>query len=147
MIRVETSTQINRTVEEVFAYIDDPAKMPEWIDILARSVPSETPTKVGTRIANRVNLLGRSFKNTLEVVEHVPNKKMVSKADKPFPITLTYLFTPAQGGATGFTTILDAEPTAFFKLSEPFLTHVGRRRFAGHLRRLKKRLEATSRRA
>src|SRR6266571_4347643 len=112
MVRVETSTQINRPVEEVFAYIDDPAKMPEWIDILAQSVPSESPTQVGTRIANRVNLLGRSFRNTLEVVEHVPNKKVVSKADKPFPITLTYLLTPANGGATGFTTILEAEPTA-----------------------------------
>ena len=140
MVRVETTTRINRPVEEVFAYIDNPVKMPEWIDILAESVPSETPTRVGTRIANRVNLLGRRFENTLEVIEHVPNKKVVSKADKPFAITLTYLLEPANG-ATGFTTILEAEPTAFFKFGEPFLAHVGKRRFAGHLRRLKKRLE------
>jgi uncharacterized protein YndB with AHSA1/START domain len=143
MIRVETTTRIKRPVEEVFAYVDDLARMPEWINILAESVPSESPTRVGTRVANRVHLLGRNFENTLEVVEHEPSRRVVLKTEKPFAVTATYLFEPYEGG-TGFTAVLEVQPgaSAFFKLGEPILAGVGRRRFKGHLRRLKKRLEA-----
>jgi len=144
MIRVENSTQIDRPVEEVFAYVvDDLGRLPEWIDILAESVPSETPTKVGTRVTNRVRLLGRRFENTLEVVEHEPNRRLVFKTDAPFAVMATFVFEPVDGG-TSFATVLEAQPnaSAFFKLGEPILTRVGKRRFKGHLRRLKKRLEA-----
>jgi uncharacterized membrane protein len=143
MIRVENSTQIDRPVDEVFAYVDDLARLPEWIDILAESVPSESPTKVGTRVTNQVRLLRRRFENTLDVVEHDPNRRMVFKTEAPFAVMATFLFEPANGG-TSFTTVLEAQPNAstFFKLGEPILTRVGKRRFKGHLRRLKKRLEA-----
>lgn len=143
MIRVETSTHINRPVEEVFALVDDLARMPEWIHILSESVPSESPTRVGTRVTNRVHLLRRDFDNTLEVVERVPNRRMVLKTDTPFAVTATYLLEPGDGGTT-FTTLLEAQPNAsgFFKLSEPILSRVATRRFKGHLRRLKKQLEA-----
>jgi hypothetical protein len=47
-------------------------------------------------------------------------------------------------GATAFSVVLEAQPgaSALFKLGEPILTGVGRRRFRGHLRRLKRRLES-----
>jgi uncharacterized protein YndB with AHSA1/START domain len=142
MIRVETSTQINRPVEDVFAYVDDLSRLREWIDILAESAPSESPTRVGTHVANRVHLLGRNFENTLEVVERVPDQRLVLKTESPFAVTATWLFEPVDGG-TGFTTVLEAQPSAsaFFKFGEPFLSAVASRRFKGHLRRLKKRLE------
>jgi uncharacterized protein YndB with AHSA1/START domain len=143
MIRVEVNTHIKRPVEEVFAYIEDLGRMPEWIDILSASVPSERPTRLGTRVANHVHLLGRDFENTLEVVEREPNRRLVLKTDLPFAVTATYLLEPGDGG-TGFTTVLEVQPGAstFFKFGEPILAAVGRRRFKGHLRRLKKRLEA-----
>jgi uncharacterized protein YndB with AHSA1/START domain len=142
MIRAETRTQINRPVEDVFAYVDDLARLREWIDILAESAPSESPTRVGTQVANRVHLLGRNFENTLEVVEREPNQRLVLTTDSPFAVRATWLFEPIDGG-TGFTSVLEAQPSAsaFFKFGEPFLSAVARRRFTGHLRRLKKRLE------
>ena len=143
MIRVENSTQIDRPIEEVFAYVDDLGRLPEWIDIIAESVPSEQPTKVGTRVNNSIRLLGRRFENILEVVEHVPNRRLILETEAPFAVTATFSFEPVDGG-TRFATLLEAQPnaSAFFKLGEPILSRVGHRRFKGHLRRLKRRMEA-----
>ncbi|HEX6492613.1 MAG TPA: SRPBCC family protein [Candidatus Dormibacteraeota bacterium] len=143
MIHVETSTTIDRPLEDVFAYVDALSRMSEWIDILAESTASESPTRVGTRVDNRVHLLGRNFQNTLEVVEREPNHRMVLRTERPFAVEATFLVEPADGG-TAFSVVLEAQPSAsaFFKLGEPILTGVGRRRFKGHLRRLKKRLES-----
>jgi len=143
VIRVETSTQIDRPVEDVFAYVDDLSRMSEWIDILAESTASESPTRVGTRVDNRIHLLGRNFQNTLEVVEREPNQRMVLRTEAPFAVQATFLLEAAAGG-TEFSVVLEAQPgaSAFFKLGEPILTGVGRQRFKGHLRRLKRRLES-----
>jgi uncharacterized protein YndB with AHSA1/START domain len=82
------------------------------------------------------------FENMLEVVEREPNQRLVLTTDSPFAVRATWLFEPVDGG-TGFTSVLEAQPSAsaFFKFGEPFLSAVARRRFTGHLRRLKKRLE------
>ena len=141
MIHVETSTHIDRPVEHVFAYIDDLSHLPEWIDIIDDSTASEPTTRVGTRVTNRIDLLGRHFRNVLEVVEREPHRKITLRADQPFTVTGTFLVEPEDGG-TRFTAILDAQPGAFFRLGEPLLAGVGRRRFSGHLRRLKGRLES-----
>src|SRR5207237_5488494 len=77
VIRVETSTHIDRPVEHVFAYIDDLSHLPEWIDIIDDSTASEPTTRVGTRVTNRIDLLGRHFRNFLEVVEPEPNRSLV----------------------------------------------------------------------
>jgi uncharacterized membrane protein len=141
VIHVETSTHIDRPVEDVFAYVDDLAHLPEWIDIFADSVVSEPTTRVGTRVTNRIDLLGRHFGNVLEVVEREPDRRITLRGVQPFTVTGTFLVEPEDGG-TRFTAILDAQPGAFFHLGEPLLTGVGRRRFHGHLRRLKGRLES-----
>ncbi|HZQ76902.1 MAG TPA: SRPBCC family protein [Acidimicrobiia bacterium] len=141
MIHVQTSTHIDRPVEDVFAFVDDLAHLPEWIDVIADSVASEPATRIGTRVTNRIDLLGRHFRNVLEVIEREPNHTITLRAEEPFTVTGTFL-TEAEDCGTRFTAILDARPGAFFRLGEPLLAGVGRRRFNGHLRRLKGRLES-----
>ena len=140
MIHVQTSTHIERPVEDVFAYIDDLSRLPEWIDIIDDSNASEPVTRLGTTVTNRIDLLGRQFRNVLEVVEREPNRRLTLRATQPFAVTGTFLVEPEDGG-TRFTAILEARPGAFFRLGEPILAGVGRHRFTGHLRHLKARLE------
>jgi uncharacterized protein YndB with AHSA1/START domain len=140
VIHVETSIHITRPVEEVFAYIDDLSHLPEWIDIIDDSVASESTTRIGTQVTNRIDLLGRHFRNVLEVVEREPNRRLSLQATQPFDVTGTFVV-EAEDGGTRFTVLLDAQPAAFFRVGEPILAGVGRRRFSGHLRRLKGRLE------
>jgi uncharacterized protein YndB with AHSA1/START domain len=141
VLHVETSTHIDRPAEDVFAYIDDLSHLPEWIDIIDDSVAAESTTRIGTQVTNRIDLLGRHFRNVLEVVEREPNHKLALQATQPFNVTGTFVLEPEDGG-TRFTVILDAQPAAFFRVGKPILAGVGRRRFAGHLRRLKGRLES-----
>ena len=61
MIHVETSTHIDRPVEEVFAYIDDLSHLPEWIDIIDDSVASESTTRIGTRCSCSPTTASTSF--------------------------------------------------------------------------------------
>ena len=69
MVKVEISLHINRPVAEVFNYLNDPAKMPEWNSTMEEATPSESPLKVGTRIRTRIRMLGRKIEGTVEVVE------------------------------------------------------------------------------
>jgi uncharacterized protein YndB with AHSA1/START domain len=46
MVKFEIAAHINRPVAEVFKYIADPSKLPEWNAIVEESRPSETPVKV-----------------------------------------------------------------------------------------------------
>jgi uncharacterized protein YndB with AHSA1/START domain len=141
VIHVETSTHIDRPVEDVFAYVDDLSRLPEWIDIIDHSTASEPSTQIGTRVTNRIDLLGRHFSNVLQVVEREPNRRLTLLAEQPFMVTGAFVVEPEDAG-TRFTTILEAHPAAFFRIGEPILAGVARRRFKGHLRRLKGRLEA-----
>src|SRR5260370_11827793 len=84
MVKVEISLHINRPVAEVFKYMNDPTKMPEWNSTIEEATPSETPVKVGTRIRTRGRMLGRKIEGTVEVVEYEPNKRVVLKSDDPF---------------------------------------------------------------
>src|SRR2546426_2099433 len=92
MVKFEISTHVNRPVAEVFKYMDDPTKLPEWNSIVEEATPSETPVRVGTRVRSRARFLGRKIDSTFDVIEHEPNKRFVQKTDKPFSFKLTNTF-------------------------------------------------------
>ena len=141
MVRIEVSTEIKRPVAEVFSYMLDPAKVPEWNAIVEENRASETPIRVGTRVTSRARFLGRKIDSVNEVTELVQNQKYVQKTDKPFAITLTNLFAAAAGG-TKVTTILEGEPGGFFKLGEPILVRIAKKQFQAQLDTMKELLEA-----
>jgi len=87
-VDVETETAIDRPVEEVAAYASDPSRAPEWYDNI-ESVEGETspPACVGTRVSFVVRFLGRRLAYTYEIVELVPNERLVMRAAQgPFPM-------------------------------------------------------------
>ncbi len=141
MVKFEISVQINRPVAEVFKYMDDPTKLPEWNSIVEESRPSETPIRVGTKIHSRARFLGRKIESTFDVVEHEPNKRFVSKTDKPFPFTQTVNF-QAEGGGTRLVSTFEGDPGGFFKLGEPILARIAKKQFQAQLDTVKELLEA-----
>src|SRR5260370_38929043 len=95
MVKFEVAVEINRPIDEVFAYMTDLTKMPEWNSLVEEVRSSETPVRRGTKISTRARFLGRKIESTLEVVEHVPNKTFAQRTDKPFPFTITIVFEAA----------------------------------------------------
>ncbi len=141
MVKVEISLHINRPVAEVFNYLNDPAKMPEWNSTMEEATPSESPLKVGTRIRTRVRMLGRKIEGTVEVVEHEPNKRFVLKGDQPFPLKAIYTFQGENGG-TRLVSAAEAELGGFFKLSEPILARIVKKQLQAQFETAKELLEA-----
>ena len=141
MVRIEVSTEIKRPVAEVFKYVIDPSKVTEWNAIVEENRASETPVRVGTKITSRARFLGRRVDGINEVTELVQNQKYVQKTDKPFPLTLTNLFSAAADG-TRLTTILEGEPGGFFKIGEPILVRIAKKQFQAQLDTMKELLEA-----
>jgi len=141
MVKFEVAVEINRPIDEVFAYLDDPSKTPEWNSIVEEARPSETPVRRGTTISSRARFLGRKIESTFEVVEHVPNKKVVQRTEKPFPFTLTNVF-EAAGKGTRVTAVFEGEPGGFFKVGEPILARIAKKQFQAQLDTMKELLEA-----
>ena len=141
MVRIETTVEINRPVEEVFAYASDPSKLPEWNSIVQEATASEIPLRVGTKVTAKARFLGRHMEVHSEVTEYIPNQKFVQKGDKPFPTTIT-LQCESAGEGTRLTQVGEFEPGGFFKLGEPILARITQKQFQAQIETLKELLEA-----
>lgn len=141
MVKLEISVHVNRPVAEVFEYLNDPTKIPEWNSTMEEATPSETPVKVGTRIRTRARMLGRKVEGTLEVVDHESNKRFVVKGDEPFPIKGIYTF-QAENGGTRLVWAGEGELGGFFKLGEPILARIVKKQLQAQFETAKELLEA-----
>ena len=140
-MKFEISTHINRPVAEVFKYMTDPAKLPEWNSVVEEASATETPVRVGTKVQSKARFLGRKIEGTFVVTEHELNKRFANKAEKPFPLTVTNTF-EAEGGGTKVVAIFDGEPGGFFKIGEPILARIAKKQFQAQLETAKELLEA-----
>ena len=143
MTTFQHSVVIERPLEEVWDYVIDPANDPVWqgMVIEARSSAGE-PMRVGTRIDEVVQFLGRKFDVTLEVTEHEPMKRSAIRASKaPVPMTGSYEFEPVDGG-TRFTLQGETDAHGLFKLAEPAFARIARREWQTNLEQLKDVLES-----
>jgi uncharacterized protein YndB with AHSA1/START domain len=141
MVKFEISTHINRPIAEVFKYMSDPTKLPEWNTVVEEAIPSETPVKVGTKIQTRARFLGRKIESPTVVTENDLNKRYTTKSDKPFALTITNTF-ETEGGGTKVVAIFDGEPGGFFKVGEPILARIAKKQFQAQLETAKELLEA-----
>ena len=141
MVKIEISVHVNRPVAEVFRYLNDPTKMPEWNSTIEEATPSETPVKVGTRIRTRGRMLGRKIEATAEVVEYEPNERVVLKSDDPFSWTAINTF-QAENGGTRLVSATEGEPGGFLKLGEPIVARIAKKQLQAQFETAKELLEA-----
>jgi uncharacterized protein YndB with AHSA1/START domain len=144
MVDVRTETVIARPVEEVARYAADPSNAPEWYANI-ESVRWETlpPPDVGSRVAFVARFLGRRLAYTYELVELVPERRLVMRtAQGPFPMETTYTWQPVGEGATRMTLRNRGEPSGFSKLTVPFMAAAMRRANRKDLERLRRLLES-----
>ena len=145
MIRVELTVVVDRPVEEVFAYVTDPAKLAEWQPNLV-SVTQETdgPMGAGTRLREvRRGPFGRNVEAIVEVAEYEENRRFDLRiVSGPLPIDGRNEFRPA-GGGTRIDLIAEGKLSGPLRFAEPILAGALRRQFAGYYERLKESLESS----
>jgi uncharacterized protein YndB with AHSA1/START domain len=142
-VDVVTETIIDRPCAEVATYAGDPSNAPEWyVNIAAVRWRTEPPLRVGSRMDFVARFLGRTLAYTYEVVELLPEQRLVMRtAEGPFPMETTYTWQPVDGTRTSMTLRNRGEPTGFSRVAAPVMAAAMRRANEKDLANLKRILE------
>jgi uncharacterized membrane protein len=142
-VDVLTEIVIDRPRSLVAAYAADPSNAPQWYaNIKAVEWKTDPPIGVGSRMAFVAHFLGRRLAYTYEVVEWVPEERLVMRtAEGPFPMETTYTFESAGERSTRMTLRNRGEPSGFSRILAPLMASAMRRANRQDLARLKSLLE------
>jgi len=144
MIRIEIPVEIRRPVDEVFAFVTDPARLPEWQDTTV-SVTKETdgPVGPGTRLREvRRAPGGRTMESLVEVSAYEPNRTFDLRiVEGSLPIDGRHRFQAIDGG-TRIDFTAEGEPTGILRAVQPVLRRLLERQFRAYYDQLKQVLEA-----
>lgn len=142
MVSVEIPVNIDRPVEEVYAYLSDVERIPEWNSMVDEVVPSDHPLRVGSTAQIKMRLLGRHIEATLEVMELEPNRRVVVKTGAPISVTDTYTFEALGENGSRLTYNTVGDTKGFFKLADPIVARVVKKQLTAQLETFKELLEA-----
>jgi uncharacterized protein YndB with AHSA1/START domain len=141
MVRIEFSIDIDRPPSEVFAYLTDAEKLPEW-QAGAVEAHWEGERRAGAHVREVRKFLGRRMESELEVTAYEPDRRLGLKViSGPVPFSVDQRLEPQNGG-TRLTFVGEGEPGGFFKLAEPLVARTAERQFKGDYETLKDLLEA-----
>ena len=144
MIKIESSTVINRPVDEVFEFLANSENSPQWQSGTQEvRKTSEGPIGVGTTYTSVNRILGRQIESTIEYTAYEPNKRVAIKATSgPIPFQSETTFEAAAEGRTKVTNSGEGNPGGFFKLAEPIVGRMFQRQVNTDAANLKDLLEA-----
>ena len=143
MVELEASVDIDRPIDEVFAYVADPAKTPEWSSVaLECSLEGSGPIGVGSRIRSVGQFIGRRVEASEEVTQYAPPHKMVVReVTGPTHGEKVRQF-ESIGEGTRYRVRIAGESGGLFKLADPIVAALMKRTIETDLQTLKALLEA-----
>src|SRR5437762_2372981 len=120
-VDVLTEVHIHRGCAEVAHFAGDPSNAPKWyVNIKAVEWKTPPPLRVGSKLSFVAQFLGRKLSYTYEVVELIPNQRLVMRtAEGPFPMETTYTWGSEGDAQTRMTLRNRGEPAGFSKLAAP----------------------------
>jgi uncharacterized protein YndB with AHSA1/START domain len=137
---MEHTVRIDRSPADVFTYLTDVEKMPEW-QSSALEARAEGEMGVGTQIREIRNFLGRRAESALEVTEYEPGRKFSLRVvSGPLHFEVRHTLTLEDGG-TRLDWAAEADTSRFPKLAVRMMAGTAERQFKGDLERLKHVLE------
>jgi uncharacterized membrane protein len=146
MVDVQTEIIIDRPLRVVAQYAMNPDNAPQWyVNIQSAEWRTARPLSVGSQIAFKSKFLGRELSYVYEVVELVPDQKLVMKtADGPFPMETTYSFKAIDGNTTEMKLRNRGTPSGFSKLVAPFMEMMMKKANRKDLKKIKSIIEGLS---
>lgn len=145
-VDVMTEVIIERPLSAVAAFSANVDNAPRWY-VNIKSVEWKTPPPLvqGSRVAFVARFLGRKLVYTYEIVDLVPQGRLVMRSSEgPFPMETTYTWESQGEERTRMTLRNRGDPAGFFKLVAPLMAAAMRRANRQDLARLKVLLEKAS---
>jgi hypothetical protein len=146
VVDVSTEIVIAQPRAKVANFATDPNNVPTWYQNI-KSVEWKTPAVVvvGSRITFVAHFLGRRMAYTYEIVEYIPEERLVMRTTEgPFPMQTTYTWETVADG-TRMTLRNNGVPAGFSMLVAPFMQIAMRSANRKDLAALKRLLEAPTR--
>ena len=142
MADITVSVDIQRPVEDVFAFVVDVTNDTAWIDgIREARLLGGGPIATGSHVERIAGFLGRKIEYEIEVTDFEPNVRLHMKTVKAtFPMVLWYDFEPTETG-TRFTQRVQGSPGGFFRLARPLLEVALRKNVTRDMNKLRGILE------
>jgi len=146
MSTIEWTVVIKRPVNEVFALVANPENTPKWASGSAGAKKiTEGPIRAGTKFRSVAKGLGRRMEAETEMTVYEPDKTFVSTVRSgPVPAEIRYIFDKVEEG-TALGVTMDWKPGGFFggffKVAQPLLDVMARRRFQRDLLHLRDLME------
>ena len=143
MVRFELSVDIDRPVHEVWEYLTDPERVPEWQASAESSHQvSDGPMRVGTRLRDERRFMGRRASSEVEVTEYEP-ERLFTLHGLSGPVRFTVRHRLSEGnGRTRLDVEADADPGGIGRLMRPMIERAAAHERRADFQRLKRRLEA-----
>lgn len=143
-VDVLVETVIDRPVGVVAGFAGDPSNAPEWYaNITSVRWQTPPPVQLGSRMDFVARFLGRELAYTYEVVDLVPESRLVMRtAHGPFAMETTYTWTAVDGSRTRMTLANRGGPSGFGRIAGPLVSTAVRRATTKDLARLKALLES-----
>lgn len=142
-VDISTDAVIRRPIAVVAAYASDPNNAPAWyVNISAVKWQTEPMLGLGSRVAFVAQFLGRRMAYVYEIVDWVPNRRLVMRTtDGPFPMETIYTWEQVDEFATRMTLRNHGSPSGFGSLTAPLVAMAMRRANRSDLARLTRLLE------
>ena len=144
MAPITASIEIDRTQEDVFAYLDDLARHGEWQETIEEiTVETEGPTRVGSRVREKRKVPGGSREYRYEITERDPPRRSSFRGiDGPVRVVGTVTVSPVEPGRSRVALELDFEGKGLGKLLVPVARRDARKQVPRSQQLLKERLES-----
>ena len=147
MAPIVVTSEISRRPEDVFAYVTDPKRLPEWQASVVRAEGSDTPVHVGSKFRVTRRIRGRDMTGTVEFVElNPPTSWAVHSLDGAIRGDAKGTIEPVGDGARSRVTIeLDLHGHGMGRLLLPlFVRTMAQREMPQNAERLKAQLESNT---
>jgi uncharacterized protein YndB with AHSA1/START domain len=143
MITTRVTVRIHRPVDEVFAFVTNPANFPRWAGALVTAArqTSPGPMRAGATFHQTNKLLFQRFQTEFVVTTYEPPRRFEYKSTAgPIQFFGHYTFA-ADGEGASFTSVDDTLPSGLLKLLAPLIQPIAQRQIETNLGNVKRILE------
>lgn len=142
MAKITRSITIHAPVEKVFAYMSEPANLPEvWPSMVEVKDVKPLPAG-GYKFGWTYKMAGMRFEGASETTESIANQRVVTKSTKGIASTFVWMYEPKNGGTKMTLEVEYVVPVPLLgKLAEAFIVKQNEHEAEVMLANLKARME------